>query len=89
MQDFSIGFVLVPIVCGLTLGQIGGEEHGENFFYQLQHSHVSPAMPPLCHLTGWECSSLMTFMHAASEHGLKPCTWKASAGPLKYDSSCT
>ena len=47
VQDFSIGFVLVPIVCGLTLGQIGGEEHGENFFYQLQHSYVSPAMPPL------------------------------------------
>ena len=41
MQDFSIGFVLVPIVCGLTLGEIGGEEHGENFFYQLQHSYVS------------------------------------------------
>ena len=63
MQDFSIGFVLVPIVCGLTLGQIGGEEHGENFLYQLQHSYVSPAMPPLCHFTCWERSSFMTFMH--------------------------
>ena len=41
LQDFSIGFVLVPIVCGLTLGELGGTEHGENFFYQLQHSSVS------------------------------------------------
>ncbi|CAL5225855.1 g8638 [Coccomyxa viridis] len=37
-MDFSIGFVLVSIVCGLTLGELGGTEHGENFFYQLQHS---------------------------------------------------
>ena len=69
MQDFSIGFVLVPIVCGLTLGQIGGEEHGENFFYQLQHSHVSPAMPSPCHVASWKGSPLMTSVHGAFEHG--------------------
>lgn len=65
VQDFSIGFVLVPIVCGLTLGQIGGEEHGENFFYQLQHSYVSPAMPPLCCFTCRKRSSFVKFVHNA------------------------
>lgn len=46
MQDFSIGFVLVAVVCALTFGQVGDTVHGENFIYQMQNSHVrnSPSM---------------------------------------------
>ena len=64
VQDFSIGFVLVPVVCGLTLGQIGGEEHGENFFYQLQHSHVSPAMRLLLPQFLLESEAFLPYMDA-------------------------
>ncbi|KAK9902199.1 hypothetical protein WJX75_007583 [Coccomyxa subellipsoidea] len=33
-MDFSIGFVLVAVVCALTFGQCGDTTHGENFFDQ-------------------------------------------------------
>lgn len=39
-MDFVIGFVLVPIVCALTLGQLGPETHGDNFFKQLSLAPV-------------------------------------------------
>ncbi|CAL8466195.1 g5731 [Coccomyxa elongata] len=38
-MDFSIGFVLVAVVCALTLGQCGDTTHGENFFDQMRNSH--------------------------------------------------
>ena len=40
--DFVIGFVLVPVVCALTLGQLGPETHGDNFFKQLSLAPVLP-----------------------------------------------
>lgn len=40
LQDFSIGFVLVAVVCASTLGQVGDTQHGENFFDQMRNSHV-------------------------------------------------
>ncbi|EIE21260.1 fatty acid elongase 3-ketoacyl-CoA synthase 1 [Coccomyxa subellipsoidea C-169] len=38
-MDFSIGFVLVAVVCALTFGQVGDTIHGENFFDQMRNSH--------------------------------------------------
>ena len=46
-MDFVIGFVLVPVVCALTLGQLGSEEFGQNFFTQMSLAPVS-TLPWAC-----------------------------------------
>ena len=55
-MDFVLGFVFVPIVCALTLGQLGSEEFGQNFFEQLR---LAPVRCPASHLlslhTGPSC----------------------------------
>ncbi len=49
LQDFSIGFVLVAVVCALTFGQVGDTIHGENFFDQMRNSHVQAHVPSFLH----------------------------------------
>lgn len=49
LQDFSIGFVLVAVVCALTFGQVGDTIHGENFFDQMRNSHVRAHDPSFLH----------------------------------------
>lgn len=73
LQDFSIGFVLVAVVCALTFGQCGDTTHGENFFDQMRNSHVRA--PP-----AWSYAWQMRYMLQTLQEACLSYTQKQSKG---------
>ena len=79
LQDFSIGFVLVAMVCALTFGQCGDTTHGENFFDQMRNSHVRA--PP-----AWSYAWQMRYA-ANSTGSMSELHSKAVERPVRVDQS--